>query len=131
MSGIGFEANPIGRRWAGLWGSGHKLVVEAEVRSGEVRVGRCQGLPPQQPRLGWLTGIGEPVDGAQGAAHLLVEAAGRNVDVLSLDLEPPEAAGAGQSSAARNSADPMPPPRSRGDTRMSHSTATSSRPPSM
>jgi hypothetical protein len=33
-----------------------------------------------------------------------------------------------QSPAARNSADPMPLPRSRGDTLISHSTATSSRP---
>src|SRR5260370_813033 len=94
-------------------------------------VRRCQRLAPQQPHLGWLTGIGEPVDGAQGAAHLLVEAAGRHVDVLSLDLEPRAAAGSSPVPGGPEQRRPDAPPRSRGDTRISHSTATPSRPPGM
>ena len=54
-----------------------------------------QRLPPQQPHLAGQFRIGKPVDGAQGAAHLLIETAGRDVHVLSLDLEPIAAAGPG------------------------------------
>jgi len=46
-------------------------------------------------------------------------------------LSHPQPRAAAQIMAARNSADPIPEPRSAGDTRISHSTATSSRPPSM
>jgi hypothetical protein len=92
---------------------------------------RCQRFPPQQLHFARQPGIGEPVDSAHRAAHLLVEAAGWRVDILGLDLEPSAAAAPAQAPADWKSADPMPAPRSPGETRMSHSTATSARPPSM
>jgi hypothetical protein len=59
---------------AGLLTCREADAADAEVRSAGSRVRRCKRFPPQQLNLGWLIRIGEPVDGVQGAAHLLVEA---------------------------------------------------------
>jgi len=66
----------------------------SRMRSAGLAFGCLQRLPPpQQPHLPSQPGMGEPVDAAQSAADLLVETAGREVDVLRLDLEPAAATG--------------------------------------
>ena len=95
MSGKHSEAKPSAG-WSLCWvADAGRSGAEREPRVSRIlfRAARCQRFPPQQLHLARQPGIGEPVDSAQRAAHLLVEAAGWRVDILGLDLEPPAAAG--------------------------------------